>query len=570
MQAAWLFLNPLKRWQYRSIPGPVGWPIIGNLVGFAVKGVPGLCQELEPKHGKILKFWFASQPWVVISDPEIARKLSLRFNTRPTFNALNVLPHSELKVQALGVFETHDMVLWRSARKGFDTSLLIPASLAQHAPIMDRCVMQLVTKLKGVASSGETVNMWRELGDMTLEVVGECAYGIDFHSVVDGRECTDEQQLLGRQLVEACRTVFKQASILEASACVPLQLLMPRVLSPVVRWLANTFPDAKQTEALKARRHIRDVSKTLMAGWRAAHPKDAEVEQTEVERTDPSSRQHGNAAAPAAAPSGPPAVQISDRSFLGTLLTERRDGDAAVGKHFRQLDDDEVIQQAITFILAGYETTANTLAFAVYLLAVNPEAEARLIAEVDAFGRSNHIAASDLDQAGLKDHLSEIRIMAAPAVQCVCGEFPFTDAVVKETLRLHNPAAFTIRIAVEELQVLGKTVPKDAVLVFPSHTFHNAEEFWPRPSEFLPQRFLPEGQEKLGPTTANAHMPFGIGARMCPGYKFAQQEAKISLVRLYQNFTFALAPGMPKAPRTVTGITTGPADGVPVTVHSRK
>lgn len=42
---------------------------------------------------------------------------------------------------------------------------------------MDGCVMQLVTKLKGVAASGETVNMWRELGDMTLEVVGECAYG---------------------------------------------------------------------------------------------------------------------------------------------------------------------------------------------------------------------------------------------------------------------------------------------------------------------------------------------------------------------------------------------------------
>lgn len=54
------------------------------------------------------------------------------------------------------------------------------------------------------------------------------------------------------------------------------------------------------------------------------------------------------------------------------------------------------------------------------------------------------------------------------------------------------------------------------------------------------------------------------------GYKFAQQEAKISLVRLFQNFTFTLAPGMPRSPRTVTGFTTGPADGVPVIVHRRK
>lgn len=54
------------------------------------------------------------------------------------------------------------------------------------------------------------------------------------------------------------------------------------------------------------------------------------------------------------------------------------------------------------------------------------------------------------------------------------------------------------------------------MLVFPAHTFHNSEQYWSRPTEFLPQRFLPEGQEKLGPTTANAHMPFGLGARMCP------------------------------------------------------
>lgn len=53
------------------------------------------------------------------------------------------------------------------------------------------------------------------------------------------------------------------------------------------------------------------------------------------------------------------------------------------------------------------------------------------------------------------------------------------------------------------------------------------------------------------------------------GYKFAQQEAKITLVRLYQHFTFRLASGMPRKPKLKTGITTGPADGVPVVVHSR-
>ncbi|MEW5314604.1 MAG: hypothetical protein WDW38_006087 [Sanguina aurantia] len=410
-----------------------------------------------------------------------------------------------------------------------------PHSLAQYTPTMDRCVGRLVKKLKGFAASGQTVDMWAELGNMTLEVVGECAYGIDLHSVVDGRECSEQQAALGRELVMACRAVFRQGAVQEASAYVRLQMVLPKALSPAVRWLANTFPDAKQLEALRVRRHIREVSKTLIDGWRATHNTKDSVKATgssDMPASDGSPKRTG--------------LKISERSFLSTLLAGQGRADAALaGKEARGLDDVEIVQQAFIFIIAGYETTANTLAFAIYLLAVNPEAEARLVEEVDAFCQARAITTADLDK------------------------FPYADAVVKEALRLHAPVGSTIRLATEELQVLGKTIPKGAFLSFPAHTFHNSEHFWPRPTEFLPERFLPEGQATLGPTTPNAHMPFGMGARMCPGYKFAQQEAKISLVRLFQNFTFTLAPGLPRVPRTKTGLTTGPADGVPVVVHSR-
>ncbi|MEW5312029.1 MAG: hypothetical protein WDW38_003692 [Sanguina aurantia] len=336
-----------------------------------------------------------------------------------------------------------------------------------------------------------------------------------------------------------------QAAIPEASAYVPLQLILPKAFSPAVRWLANTLPDAKQVEALRVRRHIREVSTKLIEGWKESHKHKSLIVPAAAAPAKPN-----DDATPAAPPVKPvvdkTAINISDRSFLNALLSGRGAGAAVPGEAVRLLDDSEVLQQAFTFILAGYETTANTLAFTIYLLAVNPEVEARLIAEVDAFGRTNAITTADLDK------------------------FPYTDAVLKESLRLHTPLGSTMRVCTEELTVLGKKIPQGSVLVFPAHTFHNSEEFWPRLTEFLPQRFLPEGQQELGTTSANAHMPFGLGARMCPGYKFAQQEAKISLVRLYQNFTFTLAPGMPKVPRTVTGLTTGPADGVPVRVHSRK
>ncbi|MEW5316263.1 MAG: hypothetical protein WDW38_007644 [Sanguina aurantia] len=546
----WILVNPLTRWRYQSIPGPLGWPVLGNLAEFSSKGLPDLCQDLDAKYGTVCKFWLGSQPWVVVSDPEIARRLSLRFNTRFGFDALNMFPHKELALQNMGLFQVSDMQLWRAARKAFDSSLLPPTSLAQYTQTMDSCVLRLVSKLKGVAASGQTVDMWRELGDMTLEVVGECAYGIDFHLVADGRQCSTQQQQLGVELVEACRTIFKQFSVSKASAYVPVQLLFP-TLSPVVRLVANMFPDAGLQQALQARSLVGEVSRSLIAGWKAAHSSqsDQSPEGAPSNQARPPPTHAGSGAGPTHAGSGAgspktqAAASVCQRSFLSALLAGRREGlgGGAEGQSVRHLDDAEMVEQALTFLLAGYETTANTLAFVIYMLAVHPGAEARLVQEVDAFGRSRALDTSDLDQ------------------------FPYVGAVVKETLRLHSPAGFTTRKALHRVQVQGKTIPRQAHI----HTIHTSERFWPRASEFLPERFLPEGESTLGPKTASAHMPFGTGARMCPGYKFAQQEAKIALVRLFQSFTFTLAPGMPKVPRTVTGLTTGPADGVPVVVHRR-
>ncbi|MEW5298011.1 MAG: hypothetical protein WDW38_003697 [Sanguina aurantia] len=567
---AWAVLQPVKRWRYRNIPGPFGWPLVGNLYGIITKSIPVLVQELEAKHGPVFKFWFGGNIWVVLSDPDVARRLSLRFTQRPGFDYLNVLPHKELEINKLGLAATSDMALWRVARKAYDSSLLIPASLAQYTPTMDRCVLRLAKRLQQFAASGETVDMWRELGGMTLEVVGECAYGIDFHSVVDGRECSEEQQKLGQQLIEACRIVFQQGAIMEASRYVPAQLLFP-VLGPLVRRVAAAFPDARYLKATQSRKLIRDVSESILADWKRSHALEtsnagADSETTTGSSSPSSAEDHGGA---------PPIkvsaqLSVSDRSFLNSMMLGRdqpppaaKDGfrggeervsagkaaaarGAGEGREARgPLDDAEVVAQALTFILAGYETTANTLAFVIYLLAANPGAEARLLQEVDAFGRSKAITTSDLEK------------------------FPYVDAVVKESLRLHSPAGSIARLSTEEVQALGKTIPTGSILMFPTHSFQNSEQYWPRSTEFLPQRFLPEGQEKLGPSTVHATMPFGAGARMCPGYKFAQQEAKISLVRLYQNFTFRLAPGMPRTPKVKTGITTGPADGVPVVVHSR-
>lgn len=90
---------------------------------------------------------------------------------------------------------------------------------------------------------------------------------------------------------------------------------------------------------------------------------------------------------------------------------------------------------------------------------------------------------------------------------------------------------------------------------------HRDEAVWPAALEFRPERFLPEGAALAPASLETAFTPFGGGARLCIGYRFAQQEALIALVRLFQRFTFALEPGMVPL-RTAHFITLSPQDGV--------
>lgn len=88
--------------------GPFGFPLIGNLPDIITKGLPVLSQELEARFGPIFKFWVASDPWIVIADPDIARQLGLRFMTRPGFDKGNILPIEDVKISNLGLFGTSE------------------------------------------------------------------------------------------------------------------------------------------------------------------------------------------------------------------------------------------------------------------------------------------------------------------------------------------------------------------------------------------------------------------------------------------------------------------------------
>jgi len=191
----------------------------------------------------------------------------------------------------------------------------------------------------------------------------------------------------------------------------------------------------------------------------------------------------------------------------------------------------DVRDNLLAFIVAGHETTALTLAWALYLLGFDEAAQERAREEArDVLGDR---------AAGAED----------------VGRLPFLRAVIDETLRLYPPAAFLSRQAQEVDELAGyRVLPGDTVSV-PIYAVHRHHALWERPDAFVPRRF--EGGPPVG---RYAYLPFGDGPRVCIGARFAVQEAMVILATLLARFRFRAVPGKVPVPTLV--ITLRPEGGV--------
>jgi cytochrome P450 len=233
---------------------------------------------------------------------------------------------------------------------------------------------------------------------------------------------------------------------------------------------------------------------------------------------------------------------------------------------------DMAIAQFVIFIFAGHDTTAVTLCFAYHLLSQNPSCLAKLRAEHDAVFGSQ-------DRDPSPSAAVESSICANPNL---LNSLPYTTAVVKETLRLFPPAA-TVREGQPDFFLrdprTGKRYPTAGLLVHQnSYATHHLESLFPRPFEFVPERFLASEGEPLY-VRKNAFRPFELGPRACIGQELAVMEIKMILAMTVREFEIESCfprPGEPGA-REILGHTvyqvghmTGhPKDGMPVRVRVR-
>lgn len=191
------------------------------------------------------------------------------------------------------------------------------------------------------------------------------------------------------------------------------------------------------------------------------------------------------------------------RGALGTdvlsILMAAHDEDGA------RLTDSELVGQLAILFLAGYETTLNTLAWTLVMLARFPYIRQPLVAELRAALHGN------------------------PPTTEQAFALPALDRVIKETMRVLPPVVFTMRQAVKPFELEGQTFPKDTAVVLSHYITHRMPELYPQPRRFLPERWC-----EIDPSHY-AYIPFSAGPRLCIGATFASLELRIVLATLLQH-----------------------------------
>lgn len=218
------------------------------------------------------------------------------------------------------------------------------------------------------------------------------------------------------------------------------------------------------------------------------------------------------------------------------MLLEARYEDTGEGMSEQQLLDESLI-----LFVAGHETTANAFAWILYLLSRHPEAADQIRTEVKTVLGDRKPSFDDIPKLA------------------------YTLQVIEESMRLYPPAWVTDRVAVEDDEVNGVSIPKGTMAIAYIYGAHHHAEHWENPTEFDPSRF---SKEKKKQRHSFAYLPFGGGPRLCIGNNFSLMEMQLALARLVPRYDFELVPG--QEIKAFPLITLHPKNGIRMEIQKKR
>ncbi|CAN2388683.1 acting on paired donors [Pristimantis euphronides] len=443
-------------WPYRvfknyGIPGPKPLPFIGTFLQNK-DGVFEFDMDCFKKYGKIWGFYDGRQPVLAVMDPVIIKAVLVKECYSIFTNRRDFGLNGPLK-SAVSIAADDQ---WKRIRTVLSPTFT-SGKLKQMLPIIKQYGDLLVKNIQKRVDKKEFIHMKDLFGSYSMDIVLSTSFSVNVDSL---NNPNDPFVTNGKKLFD-----FNFLNPLFL-----ITVLFP-FLIPVLEKMNFTFFPSNVLDFFQDA--ITAIKKNRQKG---VHTNRVDFLQLMVD------------------------AQSKDSS----------EGEVAHG--YKELTDTEIMAQGLVFIIAGFETTSNTLMFLSYLLATHPDVQTKVQEEIDTLLPNK-----------------------APPTYEALMQMEYLDMVLNENLRLYPVAGRIERVCKTTTEINGVIIPKDMVVVIPAYVLHRDPEVWPEPDEFRPERFSKENKETQDPYT---FLPFGAGPRNCIGMRFAMLNMKSVVTLLLQNFSF--------------------------------
>jgi len=442
-----------------ELPGPRGWPVVGNSLQVKRAQIHRDVERWAEQHGPLFHISFGPRPVLCVADHEM---ISALLRDRPDgFRRSTVLERIGKEMGLTpGLFGANGDA-WRRQRR-MVMGAFDPGHVRAYFPSLLRVAKRLHGRWQRAVQGGAEIELQPELMRFTVDAISGLAFGADVNTL----ESDDE--IIQRHLDKIFPALFR------------------RVFSVFPIW--RYWRSARDRELEHS---VAEVNAAI-AGFVA----DARARLTaDVER-----RAH------------PP-------NLLEAMIVA---AESDTGGPHGSVTDAEVSGNVLTMLLAGEDTTANTLAWLLHLLHAHPDALRRARDEVRSV-------------AGNLDEFTPERI----------GALDYLEACANEAMRLKPVAPFQVVEALRDTTIGDVRVPKDSVIWCVMRHDSLGERHFPDARAFRPERWLGDGAAASGASAKRVSMPFGSGPRVCPGRYLALLEIKLVMAMLLAHFEIerVAAPG---------------------------
>lgn len=425
-----------------SLPGPRGWPLVGNLLQLHRQRLHLTLERWAERYGPMYLIRFGRHPVVVIAEPALIQRI---LRERPHgFRRLRTIDGVLRELGVAGVFNAEGADWHRQRRivmQGFNT-----AQLKRFFPALAAMTDRLRRRWTAAAERGTEIDVAADFMRYTVDVTTNLAFGHDMN------------------------TLEREGDVIQRHLEHIFPMISRRLHTPVPywRWFKLPADRALDRSLAEVRRVIHDLVRE---------------------------RSHGREQAPA-----------RPANFLEAML-------AAESGEGATLTADEVFGNVFTILLAGEDTTANTMAWIVHFMLEHPEVAARVREEADGV----------LGASAVVERIDDLERLA------------YLDAVAAEAMRL-KPVAPLLYLETNEDALLGGVSIRrgTAIALLPRATAFD-ERYFTAAREFRPERWLADARCPAHDT--RAFVPFGAGPRFCPGRNLALLEIKSAIAMLARHFT---------------------------------